>query len=181
VDLAKTHEGQRILIHAGAGGVGHFAVQFAAYFGANVIATGSRRNTDWLRELGAAEVIDYESTRFEHELSRVDVVVDLIGNTHDDTGTRSLRVLRPGGLLINAPSGSWPTVIEDAAAAGVRATTYKVSPDGATLAIIGRLLESGDVHVTVDQVFDLERAAQAHTALETGHTRGKIVLNVASV
>jgi NADPH:quinone reductase-like Zn-dependent oxidoreductase len=87
-------------------------------------------------------------------------------------------VLRPGGLLINAPSGSWPTVIEDAAAAGVRATTYKVSPDGATLAIIGRLLQSGDVHVTVDQVFDLERAAEAHSALETGHTRGKIVLNV---
>jgi NADPH:quinone reductase-like Zn-dependent oxidoreductase len=181
VDLAKTHEGQRILIHAGAGGVGHFAVQLAAYFGAHVIATGSQRNIAWLRELGAAEVIDYQSTRFERELSGVDVVVDLIGNTHDDTGTRSLKVLRPGGLLINAPSGSWPTVMEDAAAAGVRATTYKVSPDGATLAIIGRLLESGDVHVTVDRVFDLEQAAEAHTALETGHTRGKIVLNVSAV
>lgn len=181
VDLAKTHEGQRILIHAGAGGVGHFAVQLAAYFGAHVIATGSQRNIAWLRELGAAEVIDYQSTRFERELSGVDVVVDLIGNTHDDTGTRSLKVLRPGGLLINAPSGSWPTVMEDAAAAGVRATTYKVSPDGATLAIIGRLLESGDVHVTVDRVFDLEQVAEAHTALETGHTRGKIVLNVSAV
>lgn len=181
VDLAKTHEGQRILIHAGAGGVGHFAVQFAAYFGAHVIATGSQRNIGWLRELGAAEVIDYGSTRFERELSGIDVVVDLIGNTQDDTGTRSLGVLRPGGLLINAPSGSWPTVIEDAAAAGMRATTYKVSPDGATLAIIGRLLQSGDVHVTVDEVFNLERAAEAHSAVETGHTRGKIVLNVSGI
>jgi NADPH:quinone reductase-like Zn-dependent oxidoreductase len=181
VDVAKTHEGQRVLIHAGAGGVGHFAVQLAAYFGAHVIATGSHRNSAWLRELGAAEVIDYQATRFEHELSPVDVVVDLIGNNHDHTGTRSLEVLRPGGLLINAPSGSWPTVIEDAAAAGVRATTYKVSSDGATLAIIGRLLESGDLHVTVDRVFDLEQAAEAHSALETGHTRGKIVLNVSGV
>ena len=86
-----------------AGGVGHFAVQFASYFGAHVIATGSQRNHGWLRELGAAEVIDYATERFEDRASDVDVVIDLIGNVKDDTGTRSLSVLRPGGLLVNAP------------------------------------------------------------------------------
>lgn len=179
VDVAKAHEGQRIVIHGAAGGVGHFAVQFAAYFGAHVTATGSERNASFLRELGAAQVIDYNATRFEDVLSGLDVVVDLIGNVHDDTGTRSLGILRPGGLIINVPSGSFPTLLADAAAAGVRATTYKVSDDGSTLAVIARLLNSGDIRVHVDQVFDFEQLADAHTAIETGHTRGKLVVTVA--
>ena len=178
VELAKAHEGQKILIHAGAGGVGHFAVQFAAYFGAHVIATGSQRNASWLRELGAAEVIDYTTTRFEEVLDNLDVVIDLIGNVQDDTGSRSLRVLRPGGIIVNGPTGSWPTMAEEAATAGVRATGYRVVPDGSTLAIVSRLLESGDVKVFVDQVFDLEDVASAHRAIEGGHTRGKLVLKV---
>jgi len=178
VDTAKAHEGQRMLIHAGAGGVGHFAVQFAAYFGAHVIATGSARNTSWLRELGASEVIDYSATRFEDAVRDIDAVIDLIGNVKDDTATRSLRVLRPGGIIVNGPSGSWATMADEAAAAGMRATGYQVAPDGSTLAIISRLLDSGDVRVHVDQVLDLEDAAEAHRLIEQGHTRGKIVLRV---
>lgn len=178
VEVAKAHEGQRILIHAGAGGVGHFAVQFASYFGAWVIATGSTRNLSWLRELGANQVIDHTMTRFEEVIPKVDVVIDLVGNARDDTGSRSLTIIRPGGLIITAPTGDWPTFFDDAAAAGVRGTDYKVAPDGATLSVISRLLESGDVRVFVDQVFDLEEAAAAHTAIENGHTRGKIVLSV---
>ncbi len=178
VETAKAHEGQRMLIHAGAGGVGHFAVQFAAFFGAHVIATGSTRNVGWLRELGAAEVIDHSAARFEDVVHDVDVVIDLIGNVTDNTATRSLSVLRPGGLIVTAPGGSWPTMAEEAAAAGVRATGFQVAPDGATLAIISRLIESGDVRVYVDQVLELEDAADAHRAIEGGHTRGKIVLKV---
>ena len=178
VETAKAHEGQRMLIHAGAGGVGHFAVQFAAFFGAHMIATGSTRNLGWLRELGAAQVIDHSVSRFEDEVKDVAVVIDLIGNVLDDTGTRSLGVIRPGGLIVNAPGGSWPTMAGEAAAAGVRATGFQVAPDGATLAIISRLLESSDVKVFVDQVFDLEQAADAHRQIEAGHTRGKIVLKV---
>lgn len=178
VDVAKVHDGQRVLVHAAAGGVGHFAVQFAKFFGAHVVATGSTRNVGWLGELGADEVIDYTLERFDEVVDPVDVVIDLVGNVHDRTGSRSLAVLRPGGLLVNAPSGSWPELMQEAAASGVRATTYKVAPDAATLAIVSRLLESGDVQVYVDQVFDLGEAASAHEALETGHTRGKIVLKV---
>lgn len=178
VDVAKAHEGQRVLIHAGAGGVGHFAIQFAAFFGAHVITTGSPRNLGWLRELGAHEVIDYTAGPFESQVAPVDIVIDLLGNVQDDTGRRSLSVLKPGGLLVNVPSGSWPTLAEDAAATGVRATEYRVSPDATALAVITRLIDSGDVRVYVDQVFGLADAAKAHDALETGHTRGKVVLRI---
>ena len=178
VETARAHEGQRVLIHAGSGGVGHFAVQLAKYFGAHVTATGSARNGPWLRELGATTVIDHTSTRFEEVVGDVDVVIDLVGNVHDDTGTRSLRVIRPGGLYIVVPTHSFPGYGEAAAAAGVRATSYRVVPDGSALATVARLLGSGAIQVYIDKVFDLAEAAAAHAALEEGHTRGKIVLRV---
>lgn len=178
VDVARAHEGQRMLIHAGAGGVGHFAVQLAAYFGATVTATCSTANVSFVRELGAARVVDYTATRFEHEVHDHDVVIDLIGNVHDDTGTRSLGTLRPGGLLVNAPSGSWPGMLHDAAAAGVRATDYKVSPNGATLAVISRMIDAGDLRVHVDRVLPLDELAEAHRLVESGRTRGKIAIEV---
>lgn len=178
VETALAHEGQRILIHAGSGGVGHFAVQFAAYFGAHVTATGSTGNGEWLRDLGAAVVVDHATQRFEDVVGEMDVVIDLVGNVHDDTGTRSLRVLRPGGLLIEVPTGGWPGFADAAAEAGVRATGYKVIPDGGVLATIARLLDSGAVQVYIDRVFDLADAAAAHTELERGHARGKLVLRV---
>ena len=178
VELAKAHEGQRILIHAGAGGVGHFAVQFAAYFGAHVIATASGRNTGWLRELGASETVDHTTTRFEDVVAEVDTVIDLVGDRQDHTGPRSLDVLRPGGLLVNVPSGSWPTLLDDASRAGVRATTYRMVPDAATLAVIGRLINSGDVRVAVQEVFPLDRIADAQRLVEAGHVRGKVVVQI---
>ena len=178
VDVARAHDGQRMLIHAGAGGVGHFAVQFASFFGARVTATGSTGNLPFLEQLGAERALDHTTERFDEALSGLDVVIDLVGNVADDTGTRSLRVLRRGGLLVNVPTGSWPTMAAEAEAAGIRSTGYKVAPDGAILAVIARLIASGDIRVHVDRVFDLADAAAAHTALESGHTRGKIVLRV---
>ncbi|WP_298228148.1 NADP-dependent oxidoreductase [Gryllotalpicola sp.] len=178
VELAKAHQGQRMLIHAGSGGVGHFAVQFASYFGAHVIATGSTRNLEWLHSLGAAEVVDYTAARFEDVVKNVDVVIDLIGNTADDTGTRSLSTLRRGGLIVNVPSGSWPTLAADASEAGVRATTFRVAPDAKTLAIITRLLEQGEIRVHVEQIFELDGIADAFAAIAGEHTRGKLVVRV---
>ncbi len=179
VTIARAAPGQRMLVHAGSGGVGHFAIQFAKAAGAHVIATGSARNLDFLRELGADEVVDYTRERFEDVVDPVDTVIDLIGNVHDNTGTRSLSVLRPDGLIVNAPTGSWPTMLEDAAAAGVRATRLRVAADARALDEITRLIEAGTVRVHVDRVFDLADGAEAHRELETGHTRGKIVLRVA--
>lgn len=178
VETAHAHEGQRILIHGASGGVGHFAVQLAAYFGAHVSATCSPRNLAWLRELGASVVIDHTAMAFEDVVGDVDVVIDLVGNVHDDTGTRSLTVLRPGGLYIVVPTGSWPGYAQAATDAGVRATAYTVIPDGGALATVGRLLTSGAIQVYVDRVFPLDEASAAHEALEQGRTRGKIVLAV---
>ncbi|QAY74804.1 NADP-dependent oxidoreductase [Agromyces protaetiae] len=179
VETARVHDGQRVLVHAGAGGVGQFAVQFAAYFGAVVTATGSAANAELLRSLGARHVVDYRAERFEEVAGGQDVVIDLIGNVADDTGTRSLAALRPGGLVVSVPTGAWPTMREDAAASGMRATGYVVSADARTLAVITRLIDDGAVRVHVDREFALEDGAEAHRVLEAGHVRGKLVLRVA--
>ena len=179
IDTARAHEGQRMLVHAAAGGVGHFAVQLAAYFGAEVTATCSERNVDFVRSLGARHVVDYAARRFEDVVADQDVVIDLVGNVVDDTGTRSLDVLRPHGLVVNVPSGSWPTMAEEAAARGIRATGYSVSPDARTLGVITRLIDDGAIRVHVERELPLEEGAEAHRLLESGHVRGKLVLRVA--
>lgn len=180
LEQAELSAGSRVLIHAGAGGVGHFAVQFARHWGAEVVTTASERNADWLKSLGASDVIDYHATRFEGVLSGMDAVIDLIGNVKDNTGTRSLAVLKPGGIIVNVPTGTWPDLAEQAEAAGVRGTGYRVSPDARVLDQITALIEAGQVTVNIDAVYPLAEAAAAHAELEKGHTRGKIVLEVGS-
>lgn len=176
VRIAKAHRGQRILVHAGAGGVGHFAVQFAKYFGAWVAATSSESNLELLASLGVEQPIDYRAHRFEDVLQKVDVVIDLVGNVHDDTGSRSLDVLKPGGLYLNVPTASWPDYASAAGARGMRASHVKVEPDGANLAIIARLIEAGDVRVELSRTYPLEEVADALAQQRAGHTRGKLVL-----
>ncbi|MBA5222713.1 NADP-dependent oxidoreductase [Streptomyces griseoaurantiacus] len=178
-DTARVRAGQRVLITAAAGGVGHFAVQFARHLGAHVIGTAGAGRHAWLKELGAQETIDYTTTRFEEAASDVDVVVDLVGDTHDDTSTRALKVLRPDGLLVAVPGGVSPELAKAARAAGVRATGYLVEPDGPALTTIAGLIDAGEVSVEVADTFPLERAAEAHAQGETGRTRGKLVLTVA--
>jgi len=177
-DAAGVQPGQRVLIHAGAGGVGHLAVQLAKLAGAEVIATASAANQEFLLGLGADRVIDYRTTRFEEASGLVDVVIDLIGNVHDDTGRRSLAVLAPDGVIVNVPSGSWPGFAEEVAAAGRRGTQYQISPDGRRLDRIARMVEHGELRVHVDAVRPLERVAEAHELVESGHVRGKVVVRI---
>jgi len=179
VDTAHVQPGQRVLIHAAAGGVGHFAVQFAKHLGAQVIGTASSGRHDWLRALGADEVIDYTAVRFEDVVNDVDVVIDLVGDAYDNTSSRSLQVLRPGGLLVAIPAGVSPTLAEAAAAKGVRVTAFLVEPDGAALRQIAALIVAGQVRVEVEEVFALADAGKAQARGESGRTRGKIVLHVA--
>nr|WP_212526766.1 NADP-dependent oxidoreductase [Actinospica durhamensis] len=179
VDTAHVRAGQRVLITAAAGGVGHFTVQFARHLGAHVIATAGAARHAWLKELGADETIDYTTTRFEDAVSGVDVVIDLVGDAHDRTGTRSLKTLRRGGLLVAVPAGVSPELAHAAEAAGVRVTPYLVEPDGAALATIAGLIDAGKVTVEVEETFPLEQAGAAHARVEAGRTRGKIVLTVA--
>ena len=176
VDTAHIAAGQRVLIHAGAGGVGHLAVQFAVAQGATVITTVDAAQEQFVRQLGAAQVIDYRRDRFEDEVSAVDVVLDLVGS--EDYGVRSMPVLRRDGLYIGVPSGVRPTVAAAARDHGVRASEFLVEPDGAALARIARLIDDHAVTVQIAGVFPLDRVADAHRQGEAGHAQGKIVLTV---
>ncbi|MFF8103400.1 NADP-dependent oxidoreductase [Streptomyces sp. NPDC016640] len=179
VDTARVRAGQRVLVTAAAGGVGHFAVQVARHLGAHVTATAGAARHSWLKEIGAHETVDYTATRFEDATADIDVVIDLVGDAHDLTSTRSLKVLRPGGLLVAVPAGVSPELARAAGAAGVRATSFLVEPDGTALTTIAGLIDAGEVVVEVEKTFPLERAGAAHAHGEAGRTRGKLVLTVA--
>jgi NADPH:quinone reductase-like Zn-dependent oxidoreductase len=171
-DVAGLSSGQTVLIHAAAGGVGHFAMQLAKWKGARVIGTASTENAGFLKELGADMVINYRKTLFEDEVRGVDVVFDLIAG---DTQERSWQVLKKGGILVATLGISAP---EAAAAHGVRGEGILVHPDGAQLTQIAALVESGDLKPVVAEVFPLAQTARAHELSQTGHVRGKIVLQV---
>ncbi|MBT2403996.1 MULTISPECIES: NADP-dependent oxidoreductase [unclassified Streptomyces] len=171
VDTAGVRAGQRVLVHAAAGGVGHLAVQIAKARGAYVIGTASAAKHGLLRELGADEVIDYRSTAFEEAVSDVDIVIDAIGG---DYGQRSLKVLRPGGHLVTLPG---PDAVP-ADADGVHTGWTIVEPDYRGLVEIAALVADGRVRPVVDTVLPLEQAAKAHEIGELGRTTGKIVLTV---
>jgi NADPH:quinone reductase-like Zn-dependent oxidoreductase len=179
VDTAHVQAGQRVLITAAAGGVGHFAVQFARHLGAHVIGTAGVARHPWLKELGADETIDYTTTRFEDAAADVDVVIDMVGDAHDQTSTRSLKVLRPGGLLAAVPAGVSPELAAAAETAGVRVTPFLVEPDSAALTTIAGLIDAGEVIVEVEETFPIEQAGAAHARGEAGRTRGKLVLTIA--
>jgi NADPH:quinone reductase-like Zn-dependent oxidoreductase len=178
VDTAHVSAGQRVLITGGAGGVGHLAVQIAVALGADVVTTASARNHAWLKQFGAADVIDYNETRFENQVKDVDVVIDLIGDAHDQTGTRALSTLRPGGFMVAVPGGVSAELQQVADSHGVKVSAFLVEPDGEGLRKLAALIDEGRVHVEVEQTFPLEEAVAALNAVQSGHTRGKIVLRV---
>jgi len=174
-DHGGLQAGQRVLIHAGAGGVGHLAVQFAKARGATVITTVSTEDVAFAQSLGADEVIDHRKVRFESRLSDIDLVYDLIG---DDTQERSWAVLRKGGTLVSTvqePSQ------DKANAIGVRAMRYTAEPKGDQLREIDALIQSGKVRPVVAHTFAYGDAKQGLSSLEEGHGSGKLVLDMAGV
>ncbi|MGW7023590.1 NADP-dependent oxidoreductase [Streptomyces decoyicus] len=176
VDTAQVQPGARVLIHAAAGGVGHLAVQIAKSRGAYVIGTARQAKHDFLRGLGADELIDYTQQDFAEAVRDVDIVLDTISG---DYGARSLRTLRPGGTLVSILPLDDTFPAAQAREARVRAGFLLVEPDRAGLQAVAGLVDSGRLRVTVDTVLPLEEAAKAHTLGETGRTTGKIVLTVA--
>ncbi|MGP3989286.1 NADP-dependent oxidoreductase [Streptomyces sp. 3N207] len=175
VDTADVRPGQRVLIHAAAGGVGHLAVQIAKARGAHVIGTASAAKHDLLRSLGADELIDYRTQDFAETVRDVDVVLDSLGGPN---WARSLRTLRPGGTLISILPLDDTFPAAAAEAAGVRAVFMLVEPDQQGLREISTLVEDGRLRVIADTVLPLEEAPRAHALGETGRTTGKIVLSV---
>jgi NADPH:quinone reductase-like Zn-dependent oxidoreductase len=175
LDLAGVVAGQRVLVHAAAGGVGHLAVQLAKARGAYVLGTARAANHEFLRDLGIDEPIDYSEVAFEHAAKDIDLVIDTVGG---DYGMRSLDVIRPGGILI-VLSGVSTELAVAAGAAGIRAEYHLVRPDGPGLARLAEFVDSGDLTIAIDQMFPLARAADAHRSGEAGRTKGKLVLAVA--
>lgn len=173
-EIADVQPGQRVLVQAAAGGVGHFALQFAKSRGATVIGTASGRNEDTVRALGADDFVDYTSADIEDAVAPVDAVIHTI---HAEHRSDSWRIIKPGGVLV---STTGPVPDEEAQAHGARAGQVMVRRDAGHLTEIAKLIDAGAVKPQIDTVYPLEKAAEAHRHVETGHTRGKVVLEVAS-
>jgi NADPH:quinone reductase-like Zn-dependent oxidoreductase len=176
VDTAGLEAGQRVLVHAAAGGVGHLAVQLAKARGAYVLGTASAAKHEFVRSLGADEVIDYRAVDFAEAAGEVDVVLDTIGGEY---GLRSLATLRIGGVLVSLVlSQPGEGLAEAAAERGVRTESILVEPDHTALSALADLLAEGRLKVHVEQTFPLADAAKAHELGETGRVTGKLVLTV---
>lgn len=173
IDTAKLTAGQRILIHAAAGGCGSFAVQLAKAKGAYVIGTASSRNQQFLHRLAVDEFIDYNLMRFEDTVKDVDVIYDLIGG---ETQKRSWQVLKEGGILVSVvrPAPDEKLISQYK----VRGVLVVMQPNGKQLEEIAELVDNGKIKPIVSTTFPLKEAAKAHELIQTGHVRGKVVLEI---
>ena len=169
---AHLSKGQTALIHGGAGGVGSYAVQLARWAGARVITTASARHHDFLRGLGADQVIDYTTTPFESVVHDADIVFDTVGG---ETLAHSWQVVKDGGVVVSVVS---PRPADDPTQTRARFVWFIVEPSGEQLRAIGDLIDAGQIQPVVSQVFPLAEARNAWEAAASGHARGKVVLRV---
>jgi NADPH:quinone reductase-like Zn-dependent oxidoreductase len=171
-DHGKLQPGQKILIHGAAGGVGTFAVQLAKWKGAYVIGTASGKNISFLKELGADEVIDHQAEHFEEKLKDLDVVFDMIGG---EVQTKSLKVLKPGGILVSTVGIKDMDTVK---AMGLQGVQYMAESIPEQLRQLAQLIDANKIKPVIAMILPLKDAAEAHRISEQGHTRGKIVLQV---
>lgn len=171
IEAANVQSGQRVLVHGGAGGVGAYSVQLARWMGAHVTATASASNLDFVRSLGAENVIDYHATRFEKVLKDMDAVIDTVGG---DLPERSFQIIRPGGIFVTIAgqladeAGKAQKIL---AVRGGRASTDKLKQ-------ISELVEANQLKPVVGPFFPLAEAPQAQELSQTGHGRGRIILQI---
>ncbi|WP_232623586.1 NADP-dependent oxidoreductase [Brevibacterium casei] len=175
IEYAQLTPGQRVLVHAAAGGVGHVAVQIAKAHGAHVIGTASGKKHDLLRRLGADETIDYRTEDFTETATDIDVVLDTLGG---DTAMRSLRTLAPGGIAVSTVPVGPDDFTTEATRLGVRALRMLVDSSHADLTAIAGLVDAGQLRPEIAATFPLEDIAAAHRLGETGRTTGKIVVTM---
>jgi len=174
-DYAHATTGQKVLIHGAAGNVGAYAVQMARNAGLQVFATASTENLTYVRDLGAATVIDYRENRFEDSVRGVDIVLDTVGG---DTRTRSIDVLRPGGTVVSVVSSPMPN--DFGVERGVKVIFFIVNVTTERLNMVAELFDTNKIVPHVGTVLPLRDAQLAHQMLAGGpHARGKIVLNIA--
>jgi NADPH:quinone reductase-like Zn-dependent oxidoreductase len=173
VGAAELAEGQRVLIHRAAGGVGHLAVQIAKARGAHVTALASEPRHEFVRGLGADAVVDYRSTDFTEAVRDVDVVFDSTSQA-----VRSLEVLRPGGTLVTITEHFDAELAAKVESSGYRFAGVTVEPDRAALEAVSELVEAGRVSPHVEETFQLGEVGKAHELVESGRVQGKVVLRL---
>lgn len=167
-------EGDKVLIHAGSGGVGTLAIQIAKHFGAFVATTTSAKNADMVKDLGADLVIDYNAQNFEDAVSDYDLVIDTIGG---ETLERSFKVLKKGGVLVSVKGQDNNGLAEKY---GVRFEWFFMSPDGEMLTELAALISVGTIKTVIDSTYPMDQSAQAFDHLATGRAKGKIVVSIKS-
>lgn len=178
LEVAQVAPGQRVLVTAAAGGVGHLAVQIAKARGAHVIGTARAAKHEFLRQMGVDEAVDYTTRQVSDVVRNADAVIQMFGG---EPGLKALECLRPDGILVSA-QGAWtPGLAGRAAQLGVRALTYLVEPDTEGLESLADLVRRGQLRLHVANELPLERAAEAHHLIATGRTTGKVVLHVADL
>lgn len=175
-DKVNIQPGDNVLIHSAAGGVGHYAVQMAKHLGAYVVGTASAENRDFILDLGASEHIDYVNQKFEDILHEMDFVLDTRGGDYID---RSLKVMKPGATIVSIPSGTSEHVQEKATASGMNGYNFSVRPNGINMNEISDMLWEGIIKSHVSAVYGFDDIQKAHKQIESGKTRGKIVVKVA--
>lgn len=171
----RVKKGDKILIHAGSGGVGHFAIQMAKQLGAYVITTCSGKNRDFVMSLGADEHIDYRTQRYYETLSGIDFVLDSLGG---DNILKSLKVVKEGGVIVTIPAPPSNEVIEEGKKAGVDISFLLVKSDGDDMNMLKAYLENGYIVPHVSKTFSFDEMGEAHSQLESGRTVGKVVVTV---
>ncbi len=171
-DFGKLKAGEKVLIHAASGGVGSFAVQFAKWKGAYVIGTTSEKNIDFVKSLGADEVIDYKKEKFEERLKNIDLVFDTLGG---EIQKKSFHVLKEGGRLITTVR---PESTDESKSKHIRVEGFMANSIPEELTQIAGLIDRGKIKPIIGKVFPLEQAAEAQRLSKDGHARGKIVLEV---
>ncbi|MFD2522298.1 NADP-dependent oxidoreductase [Emticicia soli] len=170
---SKINTGDRVLIHAAAGGVGHFAVQIAKHLGAYVIGTASAANKDFVLSLGADEHFDYKAQPFEEAINNIDFVLDTVGG---DNIERSFEVVKRGGTVITIPSNTSEGIVEKAKAKGINGFFFLVQSNGEDMKQIADLIEKGIIKPYVSAVYSFDEVGKAHEQIETGSTRGKVII-----
>jgi NADPH:quinone reductase-like Zn-dependent oxidoreductase len=171
-DHGKIEAGQKVLIHGGAGGVGSFAIQLAAWKGALVVTTVSEPNVEFVRSLGAQVVIDYRKTEFEEVINDADLVLDLVGG---ETLTRSFKAIKKGGRVVTVATNT-----EGSQDRAVKEAFFIVETKREQLVELAKVIDEGKILPVVRDVFPLEKAEQAFFPVKKGAVRGKTVLRVSS-
>lgn len=174
--FGKLEQGDKTLIHAAAGGVGHFAVQIAKHLGAYVIGTASDYNKNFIQSIGADQHIDYKKVPFEDVLSDIDFALETIGGKHFE---QTVQVLKPGATIINLPSGLTEKAKQKARDKNLNATFFmSVYSSGEDMKQIAKFLKEGIIRPYISKKFNFDQIKEAHKQIKSGSTRGKVVLTI---